>query len=172
MTTGGRATTPRSSVSSGRSGSMKTRSASAPTWIGALARPQVPESSWGSRRELCDLWPGVSARSRLADRDREKRLHAGKSIRRQPDVLPTALLRFDGVATVVGGDAVEGSVGEIAPELLDLLPITDRRGAFGEPGQPHQIIMVEREILRAGLGRDADAARLRLASRVRRRPAC
>jgi hypothetical protein len=74
----------------------------------------------------------------------------------------TAVLRFDGETTVVRSDAVQRSVSEIGPELLDVIAITNRRGAFGKPCQPNQIIMVQRQILRAGLGRDLDAARLRL----------
>ena len=82
-------------------------------------------------------------------------MHTSKSVRRLPDILIAPALRFHDEPAVIGREAVDGAIEHVGPELLDLLAIANCRGAFRKALEPDQILMVHREVLRAGLGGDS-----------------
>ena len=54
---------------------------------------------------------------------------------------------------MVRGDDLDIAPGERLPETIDLAPRPQGRSALGNCAEPFQVVLIEQEIVRAGLGR-------------------
>ena len=141
----------------------------------ALAREAEPGRR--GRREQVDhaLDRQAPAGHALAVDEREQRLDAGRAV---ADLVERdarrglGLLDADAVGDVVGGDQVERPVGEPGPQRVAVGGGPQRRGddVAGAARRVGLLVLGvgQREVVRTGLGRDADAGRLRAADLVER----
>ena len=53
---------------------------------------------------------------------------------------------------MIGGDDLDVAPGDCLPELIDLAPWSQGRSALGDRAEPLQVVLVEHEIVWAGLG--------------------
>ena len=112
----------------------------------------------------------------LAVDDGQQRLDAGRPVAdlvERDAARGLGLLDREPVGDVVGGDEVERAVGEAGPQRVAIGRAAERRrdDEAGARGRIRVVVAVvgQGEVVRAGLGGDADAGRLRAADLLERR---
>ena len=100
------------------------------------------------------------APARFGDHHGQEGLDAGKAVRRLEDVLVSGQPAPVAVTAVIGRDAVDGAGCQVLPKRFDVLTGSYRRRAARHRPQPDQVVLVEREVLRARLAGDPRPASL------------
>ena len=133
-------------------GSMRTRSASAPTRMAPLAGSEAVALGGDGGATEGDLVQGEHATQRGIDHERVGGVEPGEPEGRLPDVACHLLL--DGGRSVVGGDVGERPIPQGPPHLVALVVVAaaSRRGELAERPLVEHFGLVQRQILRTRLG--------------------
>ena len=129
----------------------------------ALARIEPPDLRRTSRAPAHVVRDAVAAGGDLGEHHRHLRLDAGKAAIDGPDVVPRLFL--DRVRCMVGRNHIDSAVGQRRKQRLLVALLAHRRIDADDAAEAGIVVGRQKQVLRAGLAGDVDAARLGLAQR-------